>query len=93
MYIGGNYKTHKVEFGYIDIGVPFYAYDYERNKNILYMKIDEAFFRYHKRITIQNGYLMSKTCNAVSLDNGELTFFKDDDNVVIAQVHIEENKI
>lgn len=36
---------------------------------------------------------MSKTCNAVSLDNGELTFFKDDDNVVIAQVHIEENKI
>lgn len=44
MYIGRNYKAHKVEFGYIDIGVPFYAYDYERNKNILYMKIDEAFF-------------------------------------------------
>ena len=79
MRIGKEYKPSEVNFGDgLKIGEAFYYH------GELYMKIQHIEYD-------ASGFHDMEKYNAVNLEDGSLTFVDDDDNVTIANVHIEED--
>ena len=84
MRIGKEYKPYEVKFGNgLKIGEAFYYRGEYDSKEELYMKIQHVEYD----VTRCDVYVR----NAVSLEDGSLTFVDDDDTVVVANVHIEED--
>ena len=83
MRIGKEYKPCEVRFGDgLKIGEAFYYCGEYDSKPELYMKIQ----RVEYDVTRCDVYRR----NAVNLEDGSLAFVDDDDTVVVANVHIEE---
>lgn len=83
MRIGKEYKPCNVEFGDVKIGEAFYYCGEYDSRPELYMKI--------QRVEYDVSRCDEYRRNAVKLEDGSLTFVEDDDTVIIANVHIEEN--
>ena len=83
MRIGKEYKPYELKFKSLNIGDAFY-YEGECDEgDCLYMKIQ----RVEYDVTRCDVYRR----NAVKLEDGSLTFVDDDDAVVVANIHIEED--
>ena len=78
MRIGKEREPYELNFKYLKIGKAFYYH------GELYMKIQHIEYD-------ASGFHDMEKYNAVNLEDGSLTFVDDDDNVTIANVHIEED--
>lgn len=85
----GNEDPRFEKFDDIEIGVPFYICrlgSFEYDKSNLYMKMTQIFVR-------NDNFIAGKLYNAVNLASGEVTCISEKQLVVIAKVHVEDDKI
>lgn len=84
MRIGREYKPCELKFKSLNIGDAFYYKGEYDEGDYLYMKIQRIEYD-------ASGFRDIEKYNAVKLEDGSLAFVEDDDNVTIANVHIEKD--
>ena len=84
MCIGKEYKPCELKFKSLNIGDAFYYEGEYDEGDYLYMKIQRIEYD-------ASGFRDIEKYNAVKLEDGSLAFVDDDDTVMIANVHIEND--